>query len=62
MAEVMGGGEVYEVRISDKRKCFPVYSTPDRVTFDGPIVMDERMMDWLLACHILEAREIEWLK
>jgi hypothetical protein len=58
----MEGGEVYEIRISDKRKRFPVYSTPDRVVFDGPVTVDERTMDWLLTCHILEAGEIEWLK
>lgn len=52
----------YEITISEKRKRFPVYSTPDRVIFDGSITLDEHTMDWLLACHILEAREIVWQK
>lgn len=52
----------YEITISEKRKRFPVYSIPDRVTFEGPITMDEQVMDWLLACHIFEAREIVWQK
>jgi hypothetical protein len=58
----MEGGEVYEIRISEKWKHFPVYSTPDRVVFEEPITMDEWTMRWFLACHILEAKEIEWLK
>lgn len=53
---------MYEIVITDERKRFPVYSTPDRVVFNGPITVDEQTMDWLLACHILEAREIVWQK
>lgn len=59
---MMEGGGVYEIRINNRRKGFPVYSTPDRVVFEEPVLIDERTMDWLLACHILEAREVEWLK
>lgn len=58
----MEGGEVYEIRISDKKKGFPVYSTPDRVVFEGTIILNEKTFEWLMACHILEAREIVWQK
>lgn len=53
---------MYEIRINEKRKLFPVYSTPDRVVFEEPITVDERVMEWLLACHIFESREVVWQK
>lgn len=60
------GGEVYEVtyeiEINDKNKGFPVYSTPDRVVFTGTLVVNEKTFEWLMASHILEAREIVWRK
>ena len=51
---------IYEVRINNKDKLFPVYSTPDRVVFEEPITMDEQVMEWLFACHIFDAREVVW--
>ena len=42
--------------------CGSVYVTPDKVTFGESIELSERTMGWLLASHILEAREIVWLK
>jgi hypothetical protein len=53
----------YEVIITEKSKCGGVYSTPDKVTFDGPIVLDERTWEWLTrSVHIYNVREIEWLR
>lgn len=60
----MSGEDVrYEVEITEKNKCGAVFSTPDKVTFRGPIVLDERTFDWLMrAVHIYDVREVEWLK
>jgi hypothetical protein len=50
-----------EVEISDKRKCFAIYSTPDAVTFRGPITLDERTWEWLTqAVHIYDVKEVRW--
>lgn len=53
---------MYEIRINDKHKGFPVYSTPDRAVFEEPILMDEWVFEWLMHSHVLGAREVVWLK
>lgn len=56
-------GEAHEVEITDWNKGGGVYSTPDKVTFRGPVTLDSHMWEWLMRdVHLFDVREIEWLK
>lgn len=51
----------YEVEISQKSVLGGVFSTPDVVTFKGPIVLTEQVWDWLERdVHIHNVREVRW--
>lgn len=51
----------YVVRINNKNARGGVFSTPDKVIFEEPLVLNKKVWEWLMAdVHLFSVREVEF--